>query len=131
MNRRLLFLLVLFSISAQAQNWSSFLDSSRAIDWTSAGFTIPSYTVNCSTQPTLQTGSSHAAANTTAIQNALASCDATHNVVNIPAGTYYVAGIKYGTQGNQVLRGAGPNSTTLVVTAETGCSGVGTGICMM
>jgi hypothetical protein len=49
-------LLVLFSISAQAQNWSTFLDSSRAVDWSSTGFTIPNYTVNCATQPTLLTG---------------------------------------------------------------------------
>src|ERR1022692_2529473 len=108
MNPRLFFLLVLFSISAQAQNWSTFLDSSRAVDWSGAGFTIPNYTVNCATQPTLTANSASAAsANTTAIQNALASCDATHNVVNIPAGTYYVAGVTFGSQGKQVLRGAG------------------------
>ncbi len=44
MNYRLLILLALFSISAQAQNWSTFLDSSRAVDWSGAGFTIPNYT---------------------------------------------------------------------------------------
>jgi hypothetical protein len=132
MNHRLLFLLVLVSISAQAQNpWSTFLDSSRAVDWHGAGFTIPNYTANCATQPTLLTGSSNASANTTAIQNALASCDATHNVVNIPAGTYYVAGITYGSQGQQVLRGAGPNATDLIMTASAGCSGVVAGVCMI
>ena len=58
---QLLFLLVLFSISAQAQNWSTFLDPSRAITWQgNAGFTIPSYAVACSTQPTLLTGSGNA-----------------------------------------------------------------------
>jgi hypothetical protein len=132
MNRRLLFLLVLFSVSAQAQNWTPFLDSSRAIDWSSAGFTIPNYTANCATQPTLQTGSSNAGANKTAIQNALNSCDSSHNVVNIPAGTYYVTSITFGNQGHQVLRGAGPNSTTLVPTTGVGCSGgQSTGICMI
>ena len=130
-SRPLLFLLVLFSISSQAQNWSTFLDSSRAVDWSGAGFTIPNYTVNCATQPTLQTGSGNASANTTAIQNALASCDATHNVVNLPAGTYYVAGITFGSQGQQVLRGAGASATDLIVTTEVGCSGVGGGICMI
>ena len=131
MNHRLLFLLVLFSISAQAQNWSTFLDSSRAIDWTSAGFTIPNYTTNCSVQPKLTANSSSAAsANATAIQNALASCDATHNVVNIPAGTYYVAGWTYGSQGRQLVRGAGPMSTTIYVTAQSsGC--YDSGICMI
>src|SRR5216683_7155546 len=131
MKYRLLFLLALFSISAQAQNWSTFLDSSRAIDWTSAGFTIPNYTVNCATQPTLKTGSSNAAANTTAIQNALASCDATHNVVNLPAGTYYVAGLIYPPHGHQVVRGAGANSTYIYVTSvpATGCIW-SLGVCM-
>jgi len=132
MKHRLLFLLAAFSLSAYPQAWSTFLNPSRAIDWTSAGFTIPSYTVNCSTQPTLTANSSSAAAaNSTAIQNALASCDATHNVVNIPAGTYYVAGWTYGTQGKQVVRGAGPMSTTVYLTATVSCSGLGLGICMI
>jgi hypothetical protein len=131
-SRRLLFLLVLFSISSQAQNWSTFLNSSRAVDWSGAGFTIPNYTVNCATQPTLTANSAGAAsANAKAIQNSLASCDATHNVVNIPAGTYYVAGITFGSQGKQVLRGAGPNSTDLIMTASPGCSGIASGVCIM
>jgi hypothetical protein len=114
----LLFLLPAFGISASAQSSSTFLDSSRAINWTGAGFTIPSYTTNCATQPKLATGSGAASANTTAIQNALNSCDATHNVVNIPAGTWYVAGWHYGGQGKQVVRGAGPMSTTIYVTDQ-------------
>ena len=126
---QLLFLLVLFSISAQAQNWSTFLDPSRAVNW-SPGFSIPNYTVNCSTQPTLQTGSGNASANTTAIQNALASCDATHNVVNVPAGTYYIVGLDY-QGGHQVLRGAGASSTTLVMTGDaSSCNGWSDGICI-
>ncbi len=132
MSYRLLFLLVLFSTSAHAQNWSTFLDSSRAINWSSAGFTIPNYTVVCSTQPSLTAGSSAASANATAIHNALASCDATHNVVNIPAGTYYVTGVYFGTQGNQVLRGAGPNSTDLIFTSGVSCAGgLAAGLCMV
>lgn len=117
--------------SAHAQAWSTFLDRTRAIDWMQGvGFTIPNYTVNCSTQPTLETGSGSASANTTAIENALASCDATHNVVNLPAGTYYVAGITFPDHGHQVLRGAGANQTTLIFTAEANCGGESSGICM-
>ncbi len=131
MSHRLLFFLVLFSFSAQAQNWSTFLNSSRAVDWTSAGFSIPNYTVNCSTQPSLSAGSGNASANRTAIQNALNSCDATHNVVNIPAGTWYVTNVSYGTQGKQVIRGAGPNATTVIFTSGVGCvGGLSTGFCM-
>jgi hypothetical protein len=130
MKHRLLFLLVAFSLSANPQAWSPFLDSSRAIDWTSVGFTIPNYTTNCSTQPSLTANDpTAAAANTTAIQNALLSCDATHNVVNIPAGTYYVAGWTYGSQGKQVVRGAGPNSTYIYLTSTQGC-GFWEGVCM-
>jgi hypothetical protein len=130
---QLLFLLVLFSISAQAQSWTTFLDPSRAITWQgNAGFTIPNYTVNCATQPSLSTGSAAAAANATSIQNALKSCNSTQNVVNIPAGTYYVTAIEFGGQGHQVLRGAGPNSTTLIYTTGIGCAGgLSTGLCMI
>lgn len=128
---RLLLFLVGFSLTASAQNWSQFLDPSRAVDWTSAGFTIPNYTTNCATQPSLATGSGAASANTTSIQNALNSCDATHNVVNIPAGTFYTNGILYGTQGKQVLRGAGPNSTTIIFAKGNGCAGgLSEGLCM-
>jgi hypothetical protein len=130
MKYRLLFLLAAFSLSAYPQAWSTFLDPSRAIDWTSAGFAIPTYGTNCATQPTLLTGSGNAAANRTAIQNALASCDATHNVVNISAGTFYVAGITFPAHGYQVLRGAGPNATTLISTGQAGCNGQSAGLCM-
>jgi hypothetical protein len=131
MNCRLLFLLVLFSISAQAQNWTTFLDPSRAINWSGAGFSIPNYTVNCSSQPSLSTGSGAASANATSIQNALNSCNSTHNVVNIPAGTWYVTAVNFGTQGNQVLRGAGPNSTDLIFTVGVGCGGgLTSGMCL-
>lgn len=126
-------------MSLHGQAWSGFLDRSRAIDWSSAGFVIPKYTDNCATQPTLLAGSGNASANATAIQNALKSCDATHNVVNLPAGTYYVTGITFGSQGHQVLRGAGASapgnscaagSTCLILTATTGCTGLPAGICM-
>jgi hypothetical protein len=127
-----LFLLVTFSLSAYPQAWSTFLDSSRAVDWTGVGFTIPTYTTNCVVQPTLTPSSSAvASANTTAIQNALNSCDAMHNVVNIPAGTYYVAGWTFGTQGMQVLRGAGPKSTYIILTGEVSCAGMWHGVCML
>ncbi len=131
-------LLALFGMGASAQtvvqtpNWSTFLDSSRAINWSSAGFTIPSYSVNCKTQPSLTAGSSAASANSTSIQNALNSCDSTHNVVSIPAGTFYFTSVTFGYQGHQVLRGAGPALTTLIPTTGVGCSGgLSAGLCMI
>src|ERR1019366_5053535 len=129
---RLLTAILLCQASLLAQPWSGFLNPTRAIDWTSGvGFAIPAYSVNCSTQPSLLTGSGNASANTTAIQNALASCDATHNVVNIPSGSYYVAGITYPSHGLQVLRGAGPTATKLISTAQASCEGFNAGICMI
>src|SRR5882757_6023569 len=129
---QLLFMIAALGISASAQNWSTFLDSSRATNWTGAGFTIPNYSANCSTQPSLAPGSGAASANASSIQNALKSCDSTHNVVNIPAGTWYVTSITFGAQGKQVLRGAGPKSTTLIPTTGVGCAGgLGYGICMI
>lgn len=130
MNYRLLFVLVFFSASAHAQNWSTFLDSSRAINWSSAGFSIPSYTVACSTQPSLTTGSGAAATNTTAIQNALASCNSTHNVVNLPAGTYYVNGWKTDGYNHTVVRGAGPKSTYIYLEAEACGGSQASGVCL-
>ncbi len=132
MKFRLLFSLAALGLSVHAQSWSAFLDPSRAIAWTSAGFTIPSYTTNCSTQPALTANSvSAAAANTTAIQNALASCNATHNVVSVPSGTYYVAGWTYGAQGKQVVRGAGASATHIILTNEVSCGGLWHGVCML
>ncbi len=131
MKHRLLLLIAAFSLSANPQAWSTFLDRSRAIDWYNTGFTIPNYTVDCPIQPSLRANDPNAgAANTAAIEAALASCDATHNVVNIPAGRYYVAGWKYGAQGKQVVRGAGPVSTTIVVTTTRACAGWLWGVCM-
>src|SRR5579859_4183668 len=112
-HRLLVLLLISFGLNAHAQNWSSFLDPTRAIDWSSAGFSIPNYTTPCTTQPTLLTGSGNASANTAAIESALASCDSSHNLVQIPAGTYYIAGIDFAPQGFQVIRGAGANQTKL------------------
>jgi hypothetical protein len=224
----LAFLLAALSLGASAQSWSSFIDPSRAIDWTGAGFTIPSYSTNCSVQPTFVSPDSamnitsvsdsyssdgwhtitmtvsgtptanmtvgeyvgvagvtassglssggyngnfqitsvsgstivykkydnanyqnyssggaagtataiRAAANTTSVQNALNSCDATHNVVNLPAGTNYLAGVTFGTQGKQVLRGAGPNATNIISVGQpgagqAGCAGEWAAFCMI
>lgn len=126
----ILALCLLAPLQLLGQSWSSFIDPTRAVDWSGAGFTIPSYSVACATQPTLLTGTGHEATNATQIQNSLASCDATHNVVNIPAGTYRVDGLHFGSQGKQVLRGAGANSTHIVSTSQDGCNGQDAGFCM-
>jgi hypothetical protein len=116
-------IVILPTLSFGQVPWSGILNPTRATDWTTAGFTIPSYSTPCSTQPSLSTGSGNAAANTTSINNAIATCDATHNVVNIPAGTYYINGIDYQKRNNVVVRGAGPNSTYLYIESGLGCLG--------
>jgi uncharacterized membrane protein len=129
-------LLALFGMGASAQtviqtpNWSNILDNSRAINWSSAGFTIPNYTVNCVTQPSLAAGSSAAAANSSSIQNALNSCDATHNVVNLPAGTFYTNGWKTDGYNKTVVRGAGANSTYIYLRAEACGGSQAAGVCI-
>lgn len=120
-----LIILLMIPTSARAQQaWSNILDPSRATAWAgNVGFTVPSYSTNCPTQPSLATGSGNASANSTSIQNSIASCTSTQNVVNIPSGTYYVAGIK-ATNSNFVVRGAGPMSTYLYMTAGVSCNAV-------
>jgi hypothetical protein len=118
-------------MNASAQSVSTLLDATRSVNWSSSGFTIPNYTTACPKQPSLTAGSGAAAANATSIQNALASCTSTQNVVNIPAGTWYVTAINTGTQGFQVLRGAGASSTDIILTTGVGCTGgLTTGVCM-
>lgn len=121
--KRLFIILALLCAPLMAQNWSAFLDPSRAIDWTTAGFAIPSYTVPCSTQPSLVAGGANAGANTTSVQASAASCDSTHNVINIPAGTWDLNLTTLGSQGLMVARGAGPNLTTIVFHSTGGCAG--------
>lgn len=129
-----LVILLLIPASAPAQQpWSGILNPSRAASWQgNAGFTIPAYTVPCATQPSLTAGSGSAAANTASIQNSISSCDSAHNVVNLPSGTYYIAGLDYMKHNNVVVRGAGPKLTYLFdTTPSAGCLGyTGVGFCM-
>lgn len=118
---------------AYPQAWSGIIDPTRAVDWTTAGFTIPNYTVPCATQPTMTPSSSGAAsANATNIAASIASCDATHNVVNIPAGTFWIAGINYAGQSKVVVRGATTATTIIELTAPSfGCGGfTGVHVCI-
>ena len=128
------FLILILGVgSSHAQTaWSTVLDPSRAIDWTWIPWSIPSYTTGCATQPSLAAGTANASANTASINAAIASCDSTHNVVNLPSGTYYVAGINYQGQSNVVVRGAGPNSTYInIEPVSFGCGGyTGVAVCM-
>ena len=129
--KKTLWLILALASPAFAQSWSTFLDPTRAVDWSGVGFTIPNYTVNCATQPSLATGSGNAAANGSSIQAALTACGGTGKAVNLPAGTYYTTGFHYDPAGQEVLRGAGASSTKLILTTTDGCGGLQHGVCML
>lgn len=112
---------------ALGQAWTGVLSPSRAIDWSTAGAgSMPSRTA-CSTQPSLLTGSGSANANTTAIAKAIAACSGYQ--VNIPAGTFYVAGLALQTN-NVTLSGLGADKTFLIFTARNGCGGFFGNVCI-
>jgi hypothetical protein len=113
---------------SQSPPWSGIIDPSRAVNWTGAGASIPTRSTICAT-PALNSGSGAASANTKAIQSAIAGCPA-NQVVSLPAGTWYIAGITFGGVSNVTLRGAGPDQTFLMLTGYADCWGWKAGICI-
>src|SRR5438094_3551275 len=102
-----------------AQLWSGILDPSRAVDWTKAGFNIVEPASLCSNQtaPYSPSGGDDAAK----INSLIAGC--THGgYILLSSGTFQFlsAGLKIYDISNVVLRGAGPDRTTLVMSAFTG-----------
>jgi hypothetical protein len=118
------FLLIAFSmisVSAHSQAWSGILDPSRAIDWTKAGIPggIPNRTTVC--RAVAPSGEANAT-DSANIQNALTACAGTDQVVQLQAGKYTLAaGILFNQVSHVVLRGAGPDKTTLAFTGLAGC----------
>ena len=96
-----------FSTASLGQPWSGILAPDRAFSWANAGIPggIPSRTTVCATI--------NAGATTAAIQTAMNNCP-TGQVVQFSAGTFNLSGNIYANKGI-VLRGQGPNSTTLVL----------------
>ena len=114
-----------------ATPWAKIIDPSRAIDWSQVGIPggIPNRTNICAT-PTLTAGVSAAAANTNAINSAIANCN-DGGVVSIASGIWYTNGITFNGQSDVSLRGAGPLQTKLNFTAGDRCGGNGGDICMI
>src|SRR6266699_4288202 len=111
------------SVYANAQPWSGIIDSSRAVDWSSAGVTggIPNRTTICAT---LNPGATAAQ-----INSAITSCPS-GQVVFLNAGTYNLsAGIVIANKSNVTLRGAGPDQTFLIFTGGDHCAGLGGDVC--
>ena len=102
--------------------WAGLLSPTRAVDWRNAGFTVPNITTVCTTLTS--------AATLAQINTAIANCStAGGGVVNLAAGTigspvvYSLAG-EVDLKSNVVLRGGGPEVTTLAFTSQgDSCNG--------
>lgn len=119
--RWLLFLVLVQTVPAHAQLWSGVLDPTRATDWSGAGVTggIPPRTTICNT---LSAGVTAAQ-----IDTALSGCTV-GQTVKLNAGTYNLAaGINL--RAGVTLRGSGPNSTFLIFSNDTSCTGQFTLVC--
>lgn len=115
----LICLFVLHSLSSSAQLWSGILNSTRATDWTRAGFpgsSLPSASwTQCGSTISSYTGSA------TAITDALKSCGQ-NQYVQLGPGTFTINSgqIAFPTSGHVVLRGSGANSTVINIAAGAG-----------
>jgi hypothetical protein len=100
-------LLAVSTPSYGQQPWSGILAPERALDWTKAGIPggIPLRTTVCA--------SLTAGASSSSIQTAINNCPE-GQVVSFGAGTFNLSGSLHAAKG-VVLRGQGPNSTTLVL----------------
>lgn len=124
-------LLFLFSCSLFGQNWAGILDTSRAIDWSTAGVVggIPDRATQCGSTIAAYTGTA------ATINAAIAACPSGQHV-QLGAGTFNLStGITWNVGGTApisgvTLRGAGPNSTFLVFSGGDFCNGYGAFICM-
>jgi hypothetical protein len=95
----------------QAQQWSSILSSSQAINWSNSGVGgIPARTNNCA--------SLTSSASLAQINSALASCPSGQSVY-LATGTYSITGT-INIPSNVTLRGAGANLTILNATGTSG-----------
>lgn len=114
------FLLLAWSgglLYGQTQLWSTVLDPSRAINWSTAGAAISSSRSQCGSTIAAY-GSSSAPAAATTINAAIAQCGA-NSYVQLGPGTFYLNSSIVFANGssavnNVTLRGSGANSTFIV-----------------
>src|SRR5947207_4997931 len=122
--KRFLLLFLLLSNLAYGQAWSGVLASSRAIDWSTTGVSIPTRNTQCGTTIAAYTGTA------STINTAIANC-AAGQVVLLAAGTFNLSsGITFNNRSNVTLRGAGPNQTFLVFSGRVGCQINNVAICI-
>lgn len=121
----LTFVFVLFLCAySQAQSASGILASSRMIDWSRVGTTIPTTRTQCGSTIAAYSGTA------AAINSAIATCG-TSQYVLLGAGTFNLStGITFAGKSNVTLRGAGPDQTLLVFTGRTSCMFGNADICV-
>jgi len=108
---------------AQPQPQQGLLAPSRSINWGLAGAgVIPTRSQICAT---LNPGATAAQ-----INSAISSC-VSGQVIKLNAGTYNISGIKFDAKNNVTLRGAGPDQTFLIFSAQASCGGKNAGICVI
>jgi hypothetical protein len=110
----ILFGIVFMPTRSNAEPWSGIIDTSRAIDWSTAGVAggIPTRTTICQTLGPGATASQ--------INSAIQNCPS-GQVVKLNAGIYVIGPISFDGKSNVTLRGAGPDKTIIKSTGAGGC----------
>jgi hypothetical protein len=132
-------LLLTFPIAAHAQLWSGILDPSRATDWTQVGVPggIPNWTTVCATLT--PSGDSSGATDWAHLKAAFVSCTGLSEVISLGAGTFYFDNWIFNTNGSPgnsgavsdvVVRGNGPLSTIIYITANNPCVSGHDAVCL-
>jgi hypothetical protein len=133
--RRKPFVIIVFIILglpalAGAQAWLGILNSTRAANWQRANVGVPGGIPSATWTQCGATIAPYTGTDAT-ITNAIAACGP-NTYVLLGAGTFNLSsGIKIQGQSNVVLRGSGPNATTLAFTAGTACISGAQNICVI
>ena len=121
MNRRLLilglFAITLMPAPARAQAWSGIINTTRAVDWSTAGVQggIPTNRTQCGSTIAPYSGSG------STIASAINAC-APNTYVLLGPGTFTLSSGICITASNVTLRGSGADKTFLVFTGTSGCA---------
>jgi hypothetical protein len=124
----LLFSIVLLCLPVYAQSWSGILNPTRAANWQRSSVGVPggiptTYT-QCGATIAAYTGDA------STINNAIAACGA-NTYLLLGVGTFNLStGINIQGKSKFVLRGSGPNSTTLAFTNGINCLSGAENICI-
>lgn len=111
------------SLSFAQNPWSGIVDTSRALNWSNAGYQ------GSTSRNTICFTESANTATASSINSDIQACPA-GQVVFLQAGNYTLSGGLI-MKSNVTLRGAGANATVLQFSSDTLCDGQGADICVM